>query len=236
MRIGVISDIHLEFRKTDQALQIYDIIQKTDVDFLINAGDTHPRQMMRDFANEQFKVGKGFYIDVLGNHDFYGGQMIQDDFQVGFLPDQLKVVGCTFWTDFNSGDPSAEAAFRHQIVDNFQIKPGSFALIERMKEIHKSNLDAISREKPDIVVTHYAPSFQSVHARYKGSGAVNYSFVSDEENFILANPNIKLWVHGHTHNPVDYYVGNTRVISNQLGYPGEVYPSDTDYAVKVLEL
>ena len=33
-----------------------------------------------------------------------------------------------------------------------------------------------------------------------------------------------LWIHGHTHHPVDYQVGATRVLSNQWGYPKEGLP------------
>jgi hypothetical protein len=31
----------------------------------------------------------------------------------------------------------------------------------------------------------------------------------------------RLWVHGHTHQCVDYTLGSTRVLSNQRGYPRE---------------
>jgi predicted phosphodiesterase len=236
MKIGICSDLHMEFRKAEAAVSVLEKIQKTECDLLINAGDTHPNLSMRGYFSSQLREGKQFYFEVLGNHDFYGGQMIQDGIQIMVLPNGMKLLGCTFWTDFNSGDPAAEMAFRHQIVDNFQIKPGSVALVERMKEIHKANLDVISKEKPDIVVTHHAPSFLSVAEQYKAAGMINYSFVSNEDNFIRANPNIKYWFHGHTHNPVDYMIGDCRVIANQLGYPEEIYWCDSDYEVKVIEL
>lgn len=33
--------------------------------------------------------------------------------------------------------------------------------------------------------------------------------------------NVKLWVHGHMHNASDYVIGDTRVVCNPKGYPGE---------------
>ena len=31
----------------------------------------------------------------------------------------------------------------------------------------------------------------------------------------------RLWIHGHTHAPCNYTVGETQVICNPRGYPGE---------------
>ena len=31
----------------------------------------------------------------------------------------------------------------------------------------------------------------------------------------------RLWVHGHTHEIFDYYIGTTRVLCNPRGYPHE---------------
>jgi Icc-related predicted phosphoesterase len=40
------------------------------------------------------------------------------------------------------------------------------------------------------------------------------------EQMILAlNP--RLWIHGHTHTSFDYMIGDTRVVANPHGYPGE---------------
>jgi hypothetical protein len=52
---------------------------------------------------------------------------------------------------------------------------------------------------------------------------LNGAFVSDIETFI-ASSRVPLWIHGHTHYCVDYTVGETRVLSNQRGYPDELLP------------
>jgi predicted phosphodiesterase len=236
MKVGICSDLHMEFRKTDQFLAIVDNIQRSECDLLINAGDTHPKPSTRDFISSSLEEGKKFYLEILGNHDFYGDQMIHDGIKIMVLPNGLKVLGCTFWTDFNSGDPAAERSFQYDISDSKQIAPYGRALIERMQSIHKANLDGISKIKPDIVVTHHCPSFKSIQERYKWTGPLNYSFASHEDNFIRANPNIKLWVCGHTHWKHTYQIGETRIVCNPLGYPGEIYQRDSDYEVEIIDV
>ena len=46
---------------------------------------------------------------------------------------------------------------------------------------------------------------------------VNYT-INDLSDFILDNPNISFWNHGHTHFPFDYMIGETRVLCNPRGY------------------
>jgi 2',3'-cyclic-nucleotide 2'-phosphodiesterase (5'-nucleotidase family) len=45
-------------------------------------------------------------------------------------------------------------------------------------------------------------------------------FHSDLDDLIELN-RIDTWVFGHTHANVDEVVYNTRIVSNQAGYPGE---------------
>ena len=47
---------------------------------------------------------------------------------------------------------------------------------------------------------------------------MNGAYSSDLSEFILANPQIKLWTHGHTHDVFDYMIGSTRVVCNPRGY------------------
>ena len=70
-----------------------------------------------------------------------------------------------------------------------------------------------------IVCGHHAPSKQSTHPRYKNETMINAAYSSDLSQFILNNqPQIKVWTHGHTHEPFDYMIGTTRIICNPRGY------------------
>ncbi|GEM_PF-161730 len=71
-----------------------------------------------------------------------------------------------------------------------------------------------------VVVTHHAPSKESVAARFERDW-LTPAFVSDlpEEFFGTAFDGPCLWVHGHTHTSFDYRRKGCRIVSNPRGYP-----------------
>jgi predicted phosphodiesterase len=71
-----------------------------------------------------------------------------------------------------------------------------------------------------VVVGHHSPCKASTHPRYKEDVLMNGAYSSNLSELILDRPEIKLWVHGHTHDPFDYMVGSTRVVCNPRGYSG----------------
>ena len=86
-------------------------------------------------------------------------------------------------------------------------------------EQNASWLDArlgTAHEGPTVVITHHAPSCNSVHPRFARS-LLSACFVSDAER-LLGGSRVQLWVHGHTHDTFDYVVNGTRVICNPRGY------------------
>jgi predicted phosphodiesterase len=95
--------------------------------------------------------------------------------------------------------------------------------------MHNSQLDQIRKlvavaPGDCVVVTHHAPSLQSIHSKYKRADLVslNGAFVSDYDQLITDElTKVKVWCHGHTHDAFDYSVGATRVVCNPVGYPSE---------------
>jgi Icc-related predicted phosphoesterase len=90
-------------------------------------------------------------------------------------------------------------------------------------EDHKKMVDYIDivtqdKSKKYVVVTHHAPSSESIAEWYKHDTLMNGAFHSDLSEFILNRPQITLWTHGHMHNVSDYMMGNTRVVCNPRGY------------------
>jgi predicted phosphodiesterase len=71
-----------------------------------------------------------------------------------------------------------------------------------------------------VVVGHHAPSKTSTKPKYQNDTLMNGGYSSRLDEFILDHPQIKLWTHGHTHDPFDYMVGSTRVVCNPRGYDG----------------
>ena len=69
------------------------------------------------------------------------------------------------------------------------------------------------------MITHQAPSFLSVEPKWQSS-EINHFFAIHLDDIVEAI-GAKLWVHGHMHSGFDYPIGDTRVVCNPKGYPGE---------------
>ena len=67
---------------------------------------------------------------------------------------------------------------------------------------------------PTVVVTHHMPHEKSVHPRY-ARNIVTAAFGSDLSALMGS---AALWIHGHTHDSMDYEVDGTRVLCNPRGY------------------
>ena len=71
-----------------------------------------------------------------------------------------------------------------------------------------------------MVLTHHAPSKLSTHPYYADDTIMNGAYSSELSEFMLDNPEIKFWTHGHTHHTFDYQVGDCRILCNPRGYAG----------------
>lgn len=154
------------------------------------------------------------------------------------LNDEWQLFGGTLWTGYNDGDWFARHAAQDKMNDHTIIKKittvanpygemiARFLPTDALVE-HNKTLEALQNglyewkqiDKKTIVMTHHAPTFQSVHPRYAGD-ILNHAYATDLSELILDNPNIKYWFHGHMHDTHDYNVGECRVLCNPRGYQG----------------
>lgn len=129
-----------------------------------------------------------------------------------------------------------------KIGEKFKEEVAKFAP-EDTVEYHKKMLDYIKivttmlpeTTQKYVVVGHHSPSKASTHPRYLNDTTMNGAYSSDLSDFILDRPQIKLWVHGHTHDPFDYMIGSTRVVCNPRGYFGHERQADL-FELKYMEL
>jgi predicted phosphodiesterase len=155
--------------------------------------------------------------------------------------DDVHFFAGTFWTDMDKKNPIAMSAIKQFMSDFSVIKHGHSIVVESnyggkyytnkfspafvadvFKEtvgLLKDFLDEHTNDKV-VVVSHHAPSPLSINEKYKDEGLINYGYMSDLTEFIMDHPQIKYWVHGHMHDPVDYMIDGTRVLSNPRGYSG----------------
>lgn len=232
MKLRICSDIHSEFWDDVKGMgQIVLPEMEGDADStLILAGDVgsmHSPENLVGFIDEVAPRFKNV-LYVLGNHEFYGGnldrtpedisEMLRHHDNIVFAPGIDNIHMETLWTDFDKENPISmiEAATR---MNDYQYIHDCYLLArpEDMVDLHKRAVESFSVIcEGDIVITHHAPSYQSVPEEYKTS-RVNGAYASDLELLILEKKPI-LWVHGHTHTPCDYMIGNTRVVCNPRGY------------------
>ena len=77
-----------------------------------------------------------------------------------------------------------------------------------------------------IVVSHHLPSQILVSDRFKGS-KLNDAFSSEQGQWI-ADSKIAYWIYGHSHTNFPDKIGDTKFLSNQLGYV-YAFPEATDF-------
>ena len=143
----------------------------------------------------------------------------------------VRFLGATLWSDFRIfGDEPTRAssmAGAAKLIRDFQrisVDPersrlftpqDSRALFDRTAAWLDAQLQQ-AFDGPTVVITHHAPSPQSIHPRFAGS-LLNGCFVSNLEHLMGAE-RVRLWIHGHTHDSFDYTVRGTRVLCNPRGY------------------
>ena len=202
-----------------------------------------------------------YVIIVLGNHDYWGENlttfatkfknMLKDMHlnNVYLLDDEaitlegVKFVGGTLWTDFNNYDPFTVWRAKQYMNDYNYIRVGEGyrkLLPDDIVKAHKKTRATIfaNAKKDDevkkiVCVTHHSPSFQGLAPQYKNVGDANGYYHSELGNEIV-DTEIDFWIHGHTHHPVDYMIGNTRIINNAVGYyPFENTDYEMDFLIKI---
>lgn len=208
MKFGIISDLHMEFQPW---------LFEPDPDvFYLNAGDTHPNKLIRDYFESLFKNDN--YFGVLGNHDYYGNSFANADWDfpdAHILNNGMTVVGATLWTDIS---PVRWWDFREYMMDFRNIKGMNY---DRYMLAHLTHKNYLFRSGADIWVIHHLPSYESVNEKWKGSGGNDFFATELAPQILEMEKPPKLIVHGHTHDPCDYMIGNTRVVCHPRGYPNE---------------
>jgi len=175
--------------------------------------------------------------------------------------DDVTFIGGTLWTDMNKEDSLTLYHISKMMNDfrivnngdrvvNFKDHEGKFhTRVARFSpedavEDHRKMIEYIKvviDNNPTgkfVVVGHHAPSKMSTKPQYENDTLMNGGYSSDLSEFILDNPRIKVWTHGHTHHEFDYMIGGTRILCNPRGYVNYERGSDKEepYLPKVVSI
>ncbi|WP_312395479.1 metallophosphoesterase [Chryseobacterium sp.] len=237
MKIQIVSDLHQEFGITDLSFD--------NADLVILAGDTNLGTKGIEWVKT--KIPEKPVIYILGNHEYYKGsypktlnkiKAAAQDSNIHVLEnsfvdiENIRFHGATLWTDFSIfGDPryygmlcqskmndykkiTRDPSYsKMRTVDTFKIHQFSKLWLQESMENSKG--------LKNIVVTHHAPSLQSVPEEYK-EDPVTSAYASNLESFIIEHQPL-FWIHGHIHTPSRYKILNTEIICNPHGYIDEKY-------------
>ena len=237
------SDLHFE-HLPDYGESLLAALDPQGADALVLAGDilsfTLPDQALAAFDRFAKAYGTVFYVP--GNHEYYrtgpqAGDALLEELQgavAGLIvlePGRVvefgghRFLGGTLWFG------------RHPKDNLYRIALNDFRLIEDFTpwvwEENRRCAEFLRRElrEGDVVITHHLPSERSTPPAFAGS-PISMFFVSDQEA-LIAERRPALWMHGHTHRPCNYSLGQTRVMANPKGYPKE---RRGPYAPMVIEL
>lgn len=236
MKIQYASDLHLEFSDNSNYLKRNPL--KPSGDVLVLAGDIgylnddnfnkHP---FWDYVSNNYQQ----VIVGVGNHELY------KNYDLAQIPHGLvcsirnnvncyynavvqianyNLIVSTLWAKI----PLEDAYQTERGVSDFQRilyneKRLTFDNFNREHDncfLFIKNAVKESNAKHIIVVTHHVPSFQLVSPDFAGS-KINGAFTVELGQYIESSK-IEYWIYGHSHRNIDKMIGNTRCVSNQLGY------------------
>ena len=230
MKINYMSDLHMEWDKDHSLI----VSNEMGADVLILGGDI----TIKNDVGWIERVSK-FYkhvIYIMGNHEYYRGKLPEvcllskehfNNTNVHVLEkDSVELEGkrfhgATLWTDGNNNEKTIRRI--DGALNDFRIirtNSGVDRFTARYSTIiHKETirwLEAVVKPG-DIVVTHHAPSYKSLHPRYARDPELNAAYMSNLEALVgIVQPQV--WFHGHVHTSFDYFLGSTRVLCNPRGY------------------
>lgn len=240
-RIQYVSDLHLEFQQNRQWIAEHPLEVTGDIllvagdsaylDLPDSGNDTYSAYKFWDWASKQYKQ----VIVCLGNHDFYGYydlSSIPNGFcktirhnvhayynSVVHLGD-TDIIVSTLWSKI---EPYNAFLTEKNVSDFYRIRyDGRQLTADDFNHEHERCLTFIeqaiseSDAKKIIVLTHHVPTQLCTAAEFLDS-PINGAFTVELVNFI-SNNRIDYWIYGHSHRNIKAQIGDTLIISNQLGY------------------
>lgn len=190
MQCAWITDIHLNFIERGDRQKFYQEIVNTNCDGVLISGDIAEADCLASLLLEmESEINKPIYF-VLGNHDYYKGQinevrqamtaLTKEQDKLYWLPaagiqklnDDTYLVGQDGWADGRLGDyQNSRVALNDSrlIADLFQEKIlGRFKLLEKMQqladidafELQKNLEQAIHQNPKEIIVLTHVPPFK----------------------------------------------------------------------------
>ena len=133
--------------------------------------------------------------------------------------DGVLFTGGTLWTNFMD-NPISQGVCGRMINDfrqikNFRTRDAYDIYYKHLEHIKHSYENRGNRKV--VVVTHFLPARECVAPRWRSGDLLNDYFANDLGSMIAEMQNTT-WLFGHTHDAMDFQLGNTRMVCNPHGY------------------
>ena len=225
----------------------YDSIQKVNLYMGIGQRDVRDctkEDCIKKLTKMDFSNGNVTYLEneylSFGDYIIFGGCMYSDFRLYGNKhKENCKITALRWLNDFRYVYTYDKNKKLVRPIDPKDYCTWYNRFMRKLKKCIEENQD-----KKIIVVTHFAPSIKSIDSKYLNKpnrfsspgSELNAVYANNLEQFIMDNPQIKYWFHGHVHSCFDYNIGNCRVVCNPFGYKHENKIKTTHYLGKVLEI
>lgn len=252
MELKYYSDLHIEF-PSNKAIVMEELASEK-ADMLVLAGDIVPFIDMDNHDDFFDMISKNFgkiywvpgnheyyYYDINEKGDIFSEQIRENVFLVNnitIIEHDVKFIFSTLWSKIL---PENEITIMNSLSDFRVIRNnGERFTPNKFNELHTNCLKFISDElkkndaEKTVVVTHHVPTFVNYPKKYINS-KINGAFTTELKD-VIENSNINYWIFGHHHENVDdFKIGNTTMLTNQMGYVdyGEQKLFDKNRAIKV---
>lgn len=195
------------------------------------------------FRHAEENFSRVFYLT--GNHEAYNFDIaLEKEYIEKYLPNVIHIndssyefddgtvlMGGTLWTDMGKNDPMVHLAVGggmndFRIIYNTEKDPFAIFTTHDAYERHQKTMKFLAdeldkyKDRKVIVATHHAPSRLGINPLHNDRNSIDPGYYSDLDEFIMDRPQIRTWVHGHTHIQKEYRIGETNVLSNARGYEG----------------
>lgn len=202
MKCAWLTDIHLNFLEREERLTFYQCVKACNVDIILLSGDIAEAPTVVNLLEEMYEAIQSPIYFVVGNHDYYFGQIEQVKNQLEtltkngnklfwmpaagpiLLDDGVMLVGQDGWADGRLGDYSNSPvvlADSRLITELFQQKLlGKYQLLNKMQQLAdldaallQTDLDNSLKHNPKkIIVLTHVPPFKEV-CLYNGEPSDN---------------------------------------------------------------
>ena len=241
IRIQYVSDLHLEFPQNRQWIAEHPLEVTGDIllvagdtaylDLPNSGSDTYSEYKFWDWASQHYRR----VIVCLGNHDFYGYydlssmpngycKQIRHNVHAYYNSvvhiEDIDIIVSTLWSKI---EPQNVLQTQRSVSDFYRIMYGEHGLTaDDFNHEHERCLAFVKQAVSEsdagkiIVLTHHVPTQLCTAGEFLNS-TINGAFTVELGNYI-ADSQINYWIYGHSHRNIKAQIGDTLIMSNQLGY------------------